>query len=403
MFRYVFGGALALALAAGPAPAADGKPQVLRGTIKKADAKKNLLTVTVKGQDKDVEVKVTEDTVFMAGPRKQYKGKEGLKADAFKAGTVVVVLLGPKGAAQRVMAAPGSFRPPDGVGPGKPTPGTVKKVDAAKGVVTVTVKDKGKDKDLEIKVGDNTRLTVPPGPQGGPKQYKGKEGLKDKAFQSGSQVMVMFGPKGEAVMITAMPSAPMMPQYTPTRGTVKKVDAKKGVLTLTARGKDVEVKVGDDTRFVVGGPKGHKEYKGKDGLKADAFKSGTQVVVMLGPKGHAQMIMAMSPDGGSPESGRPAHGAVKKVDAEKGVLTLTVQEGGKEKNVDFKVTGATRFLVPGPRGEKKEYKGKEGLKADAFKAGAHVVVFADDKGEARMVLKPALPPMPPQKQPADKK
>src|SRR5438105_627416 len=130
MLRPVMGGTLVLALVAGLAPAENKKPAGLAGTVKKVDAKKSLLIGTVKGtdreaQDKYVEVKITDQTRFVAGmgggARKEFKGKDGLKDDAFKAGSRVMIMLDAKGDARTVMTMPTAYGPPDGTGLGRPS------------------------------------------------------------------------------------------------------------------------------------------------------------------------------------------------------------------------------------------------------------------------------------------
>ena len=81
--------------------------------------------------------------------------------------------------------------------------GTVKKVDAATGTLTVTIKGKKgtEPTDKEFKVHDATKVTVFSEGQEKPKQLTGKEGLKDTEIKEGAKVAVVTDDAGKVVQI----------------------------------------------------------------------------------------------------------------------------------------------------------------------------------------------------------
>jgi Cu/Ag efflux protein CusF len=72
-------------------------------------------------------------------------------------------------------------------------------------------------------------------------------------------------------------------------------------------------------------------------------------------------------------------GKVKKVDADKGTITLLVGKKGEEpKEVDYKIADDVKFTIVISETEKKEgLAAKEGLKAEQLKEGASVVLTMD--------------------------
>lgn len=69
------------------------------------------------------------------------------------------------------------------------------------------------------------------------------------------------------------------------RGTIKKVDAKEGTLTVAVKAKkksvtDKEFKVSTDTKVVVVSGEEKKIFTGTEGLKKEGFKEGANVVVV---------------------------------------------------------------------------------------------------------------------------
>lgn len=89
----------------------------------------------------------------------------------------------------------------------KNTTGTVKKVDATAGTLTVTVKGKNAG-DKEFKVDDTTRVTVFTEGQDKPKQLTGKTGLKDAQIKEGTNVVVITDDKDKVVQIRVNPPKP---------------------------------------------------------------------------------------------------------------------------------------------------------------------------------------------------
>ena len=183
-----------------------------------------------------------------------------------------------------------------------------------------------------------------------------------------------------------------------TTGQLKKVDASAGTITLAVRvskteSADKQFTVGPDTKVIVFVGKEKQELAGKVGLKDEQFKEGATVSVLTeGDKVTAVQVGKGSGKKGSKEAAEQAAlGNVKKVDAVAGTLTLTVrvsktEEGEKE----FKIGDATRITVFAGQ-EKQESNGKAGLKGEAFKEGAAVVIVTDREGKVQEVRAGTLP------------
>src|SRR5438128_668488 len=105
MLRHYVCAALALLLLAGLAPAEKKKPvspRMTAGKIKKIDVKKGVLILTVKKDDeeKEITIKIDEDTKFITSGKnglKEMSSEDAADADAFKPGTLVQVAKGPDG------------------------------------------------------------------------------------------------------------------------------------------------------------------------------------------------------------------------------------------------------------------------------------------------------------------
>jgi hypothetical protein len=418
MLRHFLCAALALLLLAGLAPAEKKKaarPRMTVGKIKKIDAKKGTLILLVgeKDEEKEVKIKIDEDTKFIAfskGKAKEMSSEDAADSDAFKPGTVVRVMKGPEGELHVVAGMTLKVPPPPDFSPGgAPERGKIKKIDADKGTVTVTVTEKGKITDKELTVEKDTMVMVF-SPKSPPKMVKGKAALKGASLKAGDMVMFKADDEGHLKFI-GKTNYGKPPDHRPnpmefTVGIVKEVDVDKDVLTVKTTDKvkprDLEVKVDKNTRFVVmpGKGKSPKEYKGKAGLKAKELKPGAMVRISRDPEGR-QVVMVMnmprpkSIDDDEPiEPVKPAKtkthtGKIKKVDAEKGTLTLTVKEDDEETEVVVKVSDKTKF-VSGPKDDKKELSGKKGLKEEAFKVGTEVTAVVEADSYAKTIT--AKPP-----------
>lgn len=183
-----------------------------------------------------------------------------------------------------------------------------------------------------------------------------------------------------------------------TTGQLKKVDAAAGTITLAVRvskteSADKQFNVGPDTKIIVFVGEEKQELAGKVGLKNEQFKEGATVSVLTeGDKVTAVQVGKGSGTKGVKEAAEQAAlGKVKKVDAVAGTLTLTVrvsktEEGEKE----YKIGDATRITVFAGK-EKQESNGKAGLKGEAFKEGAAVVIVTDREGKVQEVRAGTLP------------
>jgi hypothetical protein len=250
---------------------------------------------------------------------------------------------------------------------GRQVMGTIKKVDAEKGMLTVTTEQGGKAKDVTFKITDKTKLR-----NAGGTDLKG--GLKSDRLKAGTRVTVYSNEGAVLAVELATGRSPIeeLGKFEQASGIVKNVDAEKGMLTVAVRRgnqtKDEEFQVGDKTHFL--GRDG-KQLKG--GLKEQALKPGTQVTVFVeGGTARAVQIGGRSSPIETAGQFEQAMGTITKVNTGKHLLTVDVRRGRRMGKVDFKITDKTRFL--GADGKPL----KEGLKADSVKEGSQVIVFARD-------------------------
>ena len=80
--------------------------------------------------------------------------------------------------------------------------GTIKKIDAATGALTVTVKKKNEEaKDMEFKVNDTTKVTVYAPTTGDATKLTGKDALKNPEFKEGAKVKVVTDADNKVVSV----------------------------------------------------------------------------------------------------------------------------------------------------------------------------------------------------------
>jgi len=82
------------------------------------------------------------------------------------------------------------------------------------------------------------------------------------------------------------------------------------------------------------------------------------------------------------EKGHAFTGTVKKIDAEKGILAVSVKVKKETMDKEFNINDKTKFIIA-EGDNKKEMTGKDALKE--IKEGAHVSVKADKDGNATEV------------------
>ncbi len=87
--------------------------------------------------------------------------------------------------------------------------------------------------------------------------------------------------------------------------------------------------------------------------------------------------VALAKDG---KKGHSVGGKIAKVDAGAGTLTVTVKSKTDSGDKDFTVTESAKVVIIAEDGTTTEKTGKEGLKHEAVKVGAHVKVTTDDSG-----------------------
>jgi len=291
MLRKCVWAALVLVLAAGVGLAAqkEKKGQTAAGTIKNVDAAAGTLTVSVKvkkeATDKDFTIgDATKVVVFDGNKKKELTGKDGLKDELVKEGVAVAVVSDADGKVTELRVG----NPPKPV----TAAGTLKKVEAAAGTLTVSVKVKKELTDKEFKVEDATKVIIFDGDER--KQLAGKDGLKDGLVKEGVAVAVVSSPEGKVTEVRV--GTPPKP---PATGTLKKVDAAAGTLTVSIKSKmetiDKDFTITDATKVIVFSGEDKKELAGKDGLKNDQFKEGVAVAVSSSPDGKVTRVQIGTP------------------------------------------------------------------------------------------------------------
>jgi translation elongation factor P/translation initiation factor 5A len=166
--------------------------------------------------------------------------------------------------------------------------GKIKKIDAVKNVLTITIKDKDGDKDAEFSVTDDSKLY-------NARKDEIKDGLKNKQLKEGVEVELI--PKKSdgkmvilALRIVGKDGRPGVPGL---KGKIKKLDVEKKTVTLTVAGKDQEFVLTDDTK--VGGAAADAKTL-KDRLKD--FKEGSEVeIITKGKQDGKEVIIAIRPAG----------------------------------------------------------------------------------------------------------
>jgi Cu/Ag efflux protein CusF len=174
------------------------------------------------------------------------------------------------------------------------------------------------------------------------------------------------------VAAVALFTTTLLAQESIQRGKIKKVDADKGVVTITVDGKDQDFVVTDDTRLV---DSGNKDLAQR--LRDKAFKEGAEVAFKAEERGGKQVLfgMRLRGDGQGPAApGGIRTATIKKLDLDKMVITLMVD--GKER--DFLLTEDTQVLSASGKDLKERLQGfKEGAEIQfrpGTKDGKDVVV-----------------------------
>jgi hypothetical protein len=90
----------------------------------------------------------------------------------------------------------------------------------------------------------------------------------------------------------------------------------------------------------------------------------------------AAVVVALTADVGrsADKDGKEVKGTIKKIDAEKGVITVTVKVKKESMDKEFTITDKTKFTIM-EGDDKKEMTGKDGIKG--LKEGAAVALTAD--------------------------
>jgi Cu/Ag efflux protein CusF len=155
------------------------------------------------------------------------------------------------------------------------------------------------------------------------------------------------------------------------RGTIKKVDVDKGIVTITVSGKDHAFVVTDSTQImdVAGKP-------ARDRLRHPDFKEGAPVMFKTGSRDGKVILVGLKLAGPKQPAQQDAlRGRIKRVNSDKGTITITAD--GK----DHELTVADDTPVMDTAG--KPAAGR--LKHPGFKEGAPVIFRAGMK-DGRMIL-----------------
>jgi hypothetical protein len=140
------------------------------------------------------------------------------------------------------------------------------------------------------------------------------------------------------VFVLLFASASVLAQDGIQRGKIKKVDAEKSVVTVTADGKDLELTTTDETRFM-----NASGQQVKDGLKSADFKAGEAVMFKYVEKDGKKLLIGLKAGGHAlPNAGGPP--PLVKVDSSK---FKPLSEFGAEKYQGFE-----GGLYPGGKNER---------------------------------------------------
>ncbi|HMF15870.1 MAG TPA: hypothetical protein VKE98_01630, partial [Gemmataceae bacterium] len=120
------------------------------------------------------------------------------------------------------------------------------------------------------------------------------------------------------------------------RGTIKKVDAGKGVLTITVKGEDKDFLVTPDTKLMQG------NQNISDGLKNKSFRLGAVVIFKAFEKDRRMILLGLRIGDGSGKPVGISRGVIKQIDVQEGKITVTITADGKD--MDFLLTDSTLIL-----------------------------------------------------------
>jgi Cu/Ag efflux protein CusF len=157
--------------------------------------------------------------------------------------------------------------------------GKIKKVDAEKGTVTITVD--GKDQDFLVT--EDTRLADASGKDVAQR-------LQDKAFKEGAEVAFRAEEKGGKKVLVGLKLGDVLGGTARTgairTATIKKIDLDKMVLTLTVDGKERDLLLTEDTQVLGASGKDIKE-------RLKGFKEGAEVQFMAGMKDGKEVVVGL--------------------------------------------------------------------------------------------------------------
>jgi hypothetical protein len=168
-------------------------------------------------------------------------------------------------------------------------------------------------------------------------------------------------------------------------GTVKNVDTEAGTLAVAVKGRpkaDKNFIVTDATRVVVFQGDNRRQWTGPGGLKDEAVKEGARVTVVSDAEGKALVVRIGTPP--PPRKGQESTGTLKRVDPSAGALTVAVKVNDEAVDREFTITDSTTVvLIDGQ--DRRELKGRDGLKDAAVKQGARVMIFSGPDGQVTRV------------------
>jgi hypothetical protein len=156
------------------------------------------------------------------------------------------------------------------------------------------------------------------------------------------------------------------------RGTIKKVDAGKGVLTINVKGEDKDFLVTPDTKLM------HGNQDISDGLKNKSFRPGAVVMFKAFEKDRRMFLLGLRiGDGGAKPAGI-SRGIIKQIDVKEDKITVTITADGRDR--DFLLTDST-LILDFPKKPIRDL-----LKNKAFVPGAKVMFKAASRDGKEVLI-----------------
>jgi hypothetical protein len=287
MFHRWITGATVLLIAVGAAVAADKE---VRGKLVSLDADAKKITIVENGKNAEYNLNSRGVVVTINGK----KSTAGLEDKALRKGAEVTLTIPATGKLVRAIEIEAKQSAASDK-PAAPKPGAVGDREVKGKLVSVNADDNkitiaqgGKNAEYSL----NSRGLVVM-----VNNKESKDGLKDKALAKGAEVTLLIPARGKLVkeivverkITTSLKpkepgSAPAKPKPATTTekpdvkgtpATVVKVDLAKMTLTVKVDGRNIDLTIGEETKFI--GPRGGNRGTGEKGLKDDVLAPGAEI------------------------------------------------------------------------------------------------------------------------------